>query len=1440
VSRSYVGLPRLTDWLLLGGRGFMKREYVTIMNIWHVIAAAFLVIIPVTQARAAEADLSVLGVYDDLDVPSDVSVSGKVVYVANERSGLQIIGPYILDVDGPTGSNRPARIVYVDKDATGPFTGTSWEAAFTRIQDGIDAAATVDSPGESVEVWVAEGRYNEPRFLMMFGGHGQNVGSLQLQPGVAVYGGFVGTETVRGSRDWFVYETVIDGSRSRGGLPAYHVIIGADDAIIDGFTITGGEANLVYTDEESGGGMLNQFCSPTVANCTFLRNKAFYGGGGIANKGANPRIVNCRFYGNDGGAHAGGVYNDQSSPLIVNCLFVGNHAGEGGAMIGRRPAAPRVVNCTFVANQASIGGALLNPLGTELVNAILWANESTMGLGDQVYGAGAAATFSYCSIEGGINGPGFGGEPVIDGGHNLAEDPQFVRMPDPGPDEAWGTIDDDYSDLRLRPISSLIDKGNSAAVPVDVITDIARRARIMGAAVEIGAYEFGGPIDLWAVDLLRGWHELADGAAVEPGEAIRIRAHALTANPYLHVLATSGNGDVTMVLELDTGGMAYESAWYPLNAGVPPDGRINITVCAAECDDCPLGRCITRWVTMTAQTDKADLVGNDLYVSVPPGDWGGAMQVDLAILNRGVIAAQASQAGFYLSRDSVIVPGSDMLLGQIDIPTLGATGLHVGKAVFCLPATPPDGFDLYGTYYVGMVADAMSQVTEDFEHNNMNRGVGIDLTVITIGPDDTSGPMVAGCTPQATSIPFDHLDITFSEPVRPNTFSRADITLLDPQGREIPVSDPELLEGTSFRIHFSTQAAFGDYRLLIGPWIEDSSGNPMNQNGNAVNGEGADDRFDTTIDLYDDTPPYIEMMTVQNKGVGSVDYVDLTFSEAIDPASLTVDDVKIVGYNSENPGQYYASEIESLSGTEFRIHTRYQDHGQERPLDRIQAYEITVGSDVQDVHGNAMDQRVKGGATREYVARFPVCSGFATALSTLNTGETAMVLLRTAVADALRAAFPDVGLPDALDLREVIGGVPLTQTDLLPGAEKAEFFRITAGGAVTAGLGFSAEGAGITPSLGAHLKRDLAKVEQGLVVEATTHSVGPRTYKIASALTAESGALPVTLSGQAETFLEFPGDLSEFTLGYTFSLAAGIPILGELASEVEVDAELADVAAGFAFFFKGGASLEAPVMLSATLSPGEFIAALGASDLTSALDRYISQCALSAWPGTAGDGDIFGLVAGAMGTVDYWNLSVALDTSLEGAMGAQAGLALGFETPFEIGELSLEAGLSASAGARGSVNLFQWTLTIPVGSASGASEVIFNGDFELGLATWSCPSGRAQAVSDGSGGLMTSLGPSVAELSRPIFLPVDAVSLSFDCAFSPNVSSSSLRLQLNGQTVWQATGGPTAPSIPVQVDVSVFRGQMVEARFLFWNPDDANAVATIDNIRVDPSMANPL
>lgn len=80
-------------------------------------------------------------------------------------------------------------------------------------------------------------------------------------------------------------------------------------------------------------------------------------------------------------------------------------------------------------------------------------------------------------------------------GNILGVDPRFVAPPNPGPDGAWETLDDDFSGLLLQGSSPAIDKGvtqyvsiSGEPVPPTPITGFA------GAAPDLGWREFGSPI----------------------------------------------------------------------------------------------------------------------------------------------------------------------------------------------------------------------------------------------------------------------------------------------------------------------------------------------------------------------------------------------------------------------------------------------------------------------------------------------------------------------------------------------------------------------------------------------------------------------------------------------------------------------------------------------------------------------------------------------------------------------------------------------------------------------------------------------------------------------------------------------------------------------------------------------------------------------------------
>ncbi len=252
-----------------------------------------------------------------------------------------------------------AAVWYVDKDNTsGTEDGTSWTTAFTTIQPAIDAA--YDNGGG--EVWAAEGVYDERRESVRDVAPGDDLenwvdtGSLLMREGVHLFGGFQAVEVNRDARDWATYTTVIDGSTSRSGEAAYNVIIGADDAALDGFTVRGGSGNPpigpTYATARSGAGLLNSGTSPTVLNCVFADNSA-YAGAAVACSGAASVVADCRFTGNT--ATYGGAVSLADNSDFYRCRFDNNVAEiAGGAIHLGTSSFATITDCTFEANQGTV------------------------------------------------------------------------------------------------------------------------------------------------------------------------------------------------------------------------------------------------------------------------------------------------------------------------------------------------------------------------------------------------------------------------------------------------------------------------------------------------------------------------------------------------------------------------------------------------------------------------------------------------------------------------------------------------------------------------------------------------------------------------------------------------------------------------------------------------------------------------------------------------------------------------------------------------------------------------------------------------------------------------------------------------------------------------------------------------------------------------------
>ena len=320
-----------------------------------------------------------------------------------------------------------AETIYVNSTATGANDGTSWNDAYVDLQPAIEAAA----PGD--EIWVAAGIYkptSRPNGGKDRGRH------FSLKNGVAIYGGFTGTETSLNERDLVTNQTIlsgdigIEGDDSDNCFEVFYHPEGTDldtSAILDGFTITGGKAYGPVRFHEDGGGMYNHSSSPALSNCTFIGNSAVRSGGGMRNAFSSPTLTNCTFSGNSAN-HGGGMRNSSSSsPILANCTFSGNSADDGGGM-SNSSSSPTLTNC------------------------ILWNNDAEASI-NEVFNLESTPIFTYCDIKGSFVDGAWDEELGTNGGNNIDSDPLFVRNP--------GTNgEDDAGDLHLTSESTCIDAGD--------------------------------------------------------------------------------------------------------------------------------------------------------------------------------------------------------------------------------------------------------------------------------------------------------------------------------------------------------------------------------------------------------------------------------------------------------------------------------------------------------------------------------------------------------------------------------------------------------------------------------------------------------------------------------------------------------------------------------------------------------------------------------------------------------------------------------------------------------------------------------------------------------------------------------------------------------------------------------------------------------------------
>ena len=370
---------------------------------------------------------------------------------------------------------------YVNCLATGGNNGQNWANAYTDLQAALTSTQLLSGD----QIWVAQGTYRPTS------GTDQTI-SFALKDGVQVYGGFAGTETNLTQRDWVHNVTTLSGDIGKPGDNSdnsYHVVTTTNltsAAVLDGFTITAGNANGSLVVQENGGGMYNSSSSPTLTNLTFSSNSAINVCGGMFNSSSSPTLTNVIFSNNSATYAGGGMYNyASSSPTLTNVTFSNNSANFGGGMENYASSSPTLTNCILWGDKA------FGPAIAEI------DNESS-----------GSVTVSYSDVQGGWAGTG-----------NINADPRFV---DPA-----------HGDLHLQAGSPAIDAGtNTFSLPGTTNNlvpsfDLDNNPRPVdgdgdgGATTDMGAYEFlPAPALPGLTDWYRAEGNADDGVGGNPGTLV--------------------------------------------------------------------------------------------------------------------------------------------------------------------------------------------------------------------------------------------------------------------------------------------------------------------------------------------------------------------------------------------------------------------------------------------------------------------------------------------------------------------------------------------------------------------------------------------------------------------------------------------------------------------------------------------------------------------------------------------------------------------------------------------------------------------------------------------------------------------------------------------------------------------------------------------------------
>ena len=418
--------------------------------------------------------------------------------------------------------------LYVDANATGNNTGTSWANAYTNLQTAFNNLNNGD------EIWIASGTYKPST-------SSRNTYYVIDKADIRIYGGFAGTESLLSDRIVGANETILSGdvlsndanvtdfvanysNTTRNADNTYRVInitATGNNLLLDGLTISDAHNNANATSLGAAVYKEKTVSALTIRNCIIRDNVSRNSNAGIVAEfelnnlsGTRGKLIieNCQFI-NNMSRWATGVYsyvrdNTNVDITIVNSLFDGNLSGDlnnttasglsGSAgwfrMLGNGSHATLNFSNNTVVNNIDNGTdqglnatthAVLaiskstgfnGVLTAEISNNIFWDNKTTGNVATRSITDLYKLPVSAVNVYNSIDEANFNDSSITSTTSITNADPVFT-------DVANG-------DYTLTVGSPAINAGDNTKVPAGITTDLLGDFRISDTTVDMGAYEY--------------------------------------------------------------------------------------------------------------------------------------------------------------------------------------------------------------------------------------------------------------------------------------------------------------------------------------------------------------------------------------------------------------------------------------------------------------------------------------------------------------------------------------------------------------------------------------------------------------------------------------------------------------------------------------------------------------------------------------------------------------------------------------------------------------------------------------------------------------------------------------------------------------------------------------------------------------------------------------